>query len=98
MKKDYEYICSDGEILRVTSYGENNSRCIVYVHGFKGFKDWGFVPYIGQFLVVIGFFVLTFNFSYNGIGENATEFTELEKFAKNTFSREQRELSELIDA
>ena len=41
MKKDYEYICSDGEILRITSYGENNARCIVYVHGFKGFKDWG---------------------------------------------------------
>ncbi|MCP4567591.1 MAG: prolyl oligopeptidase family serine peptidase [FCB group bacterium] len=101
MKKDFEYTCSDGELLRVTAYGENrkeNARCIVYVHGFKGFKDWGFVPYIGEFLAAKGFFALTFNFSHNGIGDNLTEFTEDKKFAQNTFSREQRELSELIDA
>ena len=36
-------------------------------------------------------------FSHNGVGENRTEFTELEKFAKNTFSREVRELNELLD-
>ena len=42
--------------------------------------------------------VVTFNFSHNGIGENKLEFTELDKFAKNTHSREVRELTELVKA
>ena len=46
----------------------------------------------------MNFFVITFNFSHNGIGENLTEFTELDKFAENTFSLEISELSELIEA
>ena len=42
------------------------------------------------------FNVITFNFSHNGIGEDLTQFTELEKFAKNTYSRELEDLDILI--
>lgn len=101
MKNDYLFTAGDGEKIPVTTYGDisaKNSKALFYIHGFKGFKDWGFVPYIGQFLSQRNLFVITFNFSHNGIGETMTEFTELEKFAANTFSREIRELSELIDA
>ncbi|MFH1699508.1 MAG: prolyl oligopeptidase family serine peptidase [Candidatus Zixiibacteriota bacterium] len=100
MKKDYKLKMSDGENLSVTTYGEPDSKnnCVIYIHGFKGFKDWGFVPYIGQFLSQKGFLAVTFNFSHNGIGDNMTEFTELDKFANNTFSREIRELNELVAA
>jgi uncharacterized protein len=99
-KQNYELLTYDNEILRITTFGEvkNINRCIIYVHGFKGFKDWGFVPYLSEFLASKGFFVLTFNFSHNGIGSNPLEFTEMDKFAKNTYSREVRELSELISA
>jgi len=61
-------------------------------------KDWGFGPYIGDYFAKKGFFVITFNFSHNGIGEGKTEFTELDKFAENTFSLEVAELNEVIDA
>ena len=101
MIKDYSFIASDGERIGITSYVDNQfflGKAIVFVHGFKGFKDWGFGPYLGRYLANKGFFVVTFNFSFNGIGENKTEFTEFEKFAKNTFSREVRELNELLDA
>ena len=101
MTAGYCLTLSDGERLNITTYGANtrDSRgTIVYVHGFKGFKDWGFVPYLGEYLSKKSFFVITFNFSHNGIGTEMTEFTELDKFAANTFSREVRELSELIDA
>jgi dienelactone hydrolase len=101
MKSDFIFTASDGEDIAVTAYGErpnNETRCIIYAHGFKGFKDWGFVPYIGEYLSEQGFYVLTFNFSHNGIGSNPTEFTEFDKFARNTLSREVRELSEMIDA
>jgi pimeloyl-ACP methyl ester carboxylesterase len=68
------------------------------VHGFKGFKDWGFFPYLGTYFSEKGFFVLTFNFSHNGIGTLNSEFTELDKFAKNTISLEISELNDLIKA
>lgn len=101
MNKDYTFSASDGEKLRITTYLNESlffGKTLVFVHGFKGFKDWGFGPYLGEYLANKGFFVITFNFSHNGVGENKTEFSELEKFAKNTFSREIRELNEIISA
>lgn len=101
MNKDYTFSASDGEKLRITTFLNKSlffGKTLVFVHGFKGFKDWGFGPYLGEYFANKGFFVITFNFSHNGVGENKTEFTELEKFAKNTFSREIRELNEIIAA
>ena len=89
------------EKIRITTYGYENlatASCLIFVHGFKGFKDWGFWPYTGNFFADKGFFVLSFNFSHNGIGEGLTDFAELDKFAKNTFSLELEELNEVIDA
>jgi uncharacterized protein len=65
-------------------------------HGFKGFKDWGFFPVLAEKLAEAGFVTVTFNFSMNGIGEDLENFTELEKFSLNTFSREQEDLAFLI--
>ncbi len=101
MSRDFELPLSDGEKLQVTLYGEEHladAPCVIFVHGFKGFKDWGFVPPIGNELAAAGYAALTFNFSHNGIGDNPLEMTEEEKFGRNTFSREVRELGELIAA
>ena len=73
---------------------------VIFVHGFKGFKDWGGFPYMTDKLAEAGFFVVSFNFSYNGVGEIEDElvhFTRLELFAKNTFSRELDDLGNIID-
>jgi len=99
--KEITFQASDGEIIRTTLFGEENigkGAVILMVHGFKGFKDWGFWPYIGEYFADRGFVAVTFNFSYNGVGESLTEFDQLEKFADNTFSREIRELRELVKA
>ena len=101
MNKDFVLNTKKSEKIRITSYGYENlesAACLIFVHGFKGFKDWGFWPYSGIYFAERGFFVLTLNFSHNGIGENLTEFTELDKFANNTFSLELEELNEIIDA
>jgi len=100
MKKDFTFITSKSNLIRGTIfYNEQpeNLPCVIIIHGFKGFKDWGYVPYFAKELAENGFFVLTFNFSHNGIGENPFEFTELEKFANNTISLEVSELNEIID-
>ena len=60
---------------------------IILAHGYKGFKDWGMFPYAAAQLSQTHH-VLTFNFSHNGIGEYLEQFSELEKFAVNTYSRE----------
>ena len=100
MVKNYTFFASDGEKIRTTFRSENeeSKRLLIFVNGFKGFKDWGFGPYLSEYFSKKRFSVLTFNFSHNGIGDAATEFTELDKFAKNTFSREVRELDEIISS
>jgi pimeloyl-ACP methyl ester carboxylesterase len=70
---------------------------LIICHGFKGFKDWGFFPHAAQTLAS-DLNVITFNFSHNGVGEDLTQFTELEKFAKNTYSRELEDLHTLVTA
>lgn len=101
MKKDFVLITTKSEKIRITTYGydnKNSAPCLIFVHGFKGFKDWGFWPFVGNYFADNGYFVITFNFSHNGVGEKLTEFTELDKFAANTFSLEYEELNEIIDA
>ena len=101
MNKDFVLNTTKNEKIRIASYGYENiesASCLIFVHGFKGFKDWGFWPYSGNYFAGKGFFVLTFNFSHNGIGDNLIEFTEPDKFAKNTFSLELEELNEILDA
>ena len=101
MSSDFLLISKKSNKIRITVYGLDNLKsapCLIFVHGFKGFKDWGFGPYIGDYFAKKGFFVITFNFSHNGIGEGKTEFTELDKFSENTFSLEVAELNEVIDA
>lgn len=92
---------SDGEMLYGDvrrPHGNGSFPAIVVAHGFKGFKDWGFFPYVAESFARRGYYVVNFNFSHNGIEGNGTEFTRLDKFARNTFSREVRELHEVIDA
>jgi dipeptidyl aminopeptidase/acylaminoacyl peptidase len=101
MRKDFLLSSKKSNKIRITVYGSDSLKsapCLIFVHGFKGFKDWGFGPYIGDYFAKKGFFVITFNFSHNGIGEGKTEFTELDNFAENTFSLEVAELNEVIDA
>lgn len=100
-KKDFTITTQRNDLLHVSLFGAedlNKGRLIIFVHGFKGFKDWGFGPYLGEHFAQAGIPALMFNFSHNGTGDSLTEFVELEKFAENTFSLEISELNEIIDA
>ena len=73
---------------------------LVFCHGFKGFKDWGGFPYFMHELSFNNIFSVSFNFSYNGLDNslnNPTEFSRLDLFAQNTFSRELDDLGSVID-
>ena len=74
---------------------------VVVAPGFKGFKDWGFFPWLAEQLAGAGYAAVTFNFSRNGIGCDPDRLTDLDRFAANTLSLEQEELravlSEVLD-
>ncbi|MDP2304353.1 MAG: alpha/beta hydrolase [Ignavibacteria bacterium] len=101
MNKNYVLNTSEGNKLNITTFGnglDEEKSTIIFVHGFKGFKDWGFGPYLASSFSDFGFNVVTFNFSHNGVGDSLTEFVELDKFAANTFSLEISELEQVIEA
>lgn len=72
---------------------------VIFCHGFKGFKDWGPFPTWGRRLAQAGFAAVHLNFSYNGVHPEApTEFTEPDKFAHNTLTRELDDLEAVVNA
>ena len=72
---------------------------VVFCHGFKGFKDWGPFPAWGRALATAGVVAVHFNFSYNGVSPEApTAFTELDRFAQNTYTRELDDVEAVLDA
>ncbi|MCZ6691749.1 MAG: prolyl oligopeptidase family serine peptidase [Planctomycetota bacterium] len=85
-----------GEIRLPTGAGPR--PLLVICHGFKGFKDWGFFPYLGRRLAERGIPNLIFNFSHSGIGADGKDFSRLDLFAKNTWARELSDLKSVMDA
>jgi len=81
-----------------TAHDDPGGRLIVICHGFKGFKDWGFFPYLSDRLAGdTGAAVVSFNFSGSGIGPDLETFSDLEGFGHNTFSREVDDLDTVLD-
>jgi pimeloyl-ACP methyl ester carboxylesterase len=70
---------------------------VLICHGFKGFKNWAFFPTLARRLAQAGLAAIAFNFSMNGIGPDLENFTELDKFARLTFSREQEDIAFLLE-
>jgi uncharacterized protein len=62
--------------------------CVLVLHGFKGFMDWGFYPELARRLVALGLGVVRFNFSGSGVGEELERFGAERAFFENTPSRE----------
>lgn len=70
---------------------------IFFVHGYKGYKDWGTWELMGEKLANAGFYFVKFNFSYNGTTiENPNEFSDLDAFGQNNYSRELEDLETVI--
>lgn len=71
---------------------------ILFVHGFKGFKDWGHFNLIADFFANQGFAYVKLNLSHNGTDiNNPIDFVNLEAFGNNNFSIELDDIGVLID-
>ncbi|MNI06958.1 Alpha/beta hydrolase family protein [compost metagenome] len=99
MSIDFEVQLEGQNVIKATRYPAQNNApegLILIAHGYKGFKDWGMFPYAAEYLSHTHE-VVTFNFSHNGIGEDPLQFTELEKFAVNTYDQELSDLHALVN-
>ena len=57
---------------------------LIFVHGFKGFKDWGPFNLVSEYFADLKYVFLKFNLSHNGTTPEAPlEFADLEAFGEN---------------
>jgi dienelactone hydrolase len=101
LRKNISVMNAESEIIRAELHFRNAIRdapVIIICHGFKGFKNWAFFPFLAESLAQADYVALTFNFSRNGVGSDLHNFTELDKFENNTYSHEINDLNCIIDA
>ncbi len=77
--------------------GNEHAPMVVFVHGFKGFKDWGTHNMVAEYFAAHGLRFLKFNFTHNGTTpENPQDFADLGAFGDNTFTKEFEDLNTVI--
>ena len=88
-----------GEILiSVRGAGRKSPRpAIILLHGFKGFRSWGFFPTLADRLARAGFTVVSYNASGSGVDANG-EFSFPDRFGHNTYSAELADLRGMLGA
>ncbi len=75
----------------------SNQPVVIFVHGFKGFKDWGHFPMIGEELTKSGLAFVSFNFTHDGTTtEKPTDFADLEAFGNNNYNKELFDTEQVI--
>ncbi|MFI4872211.1 MAG: alpha/beta hydrolase [Phycisphaerales bacterium JB061] len=70
----------------------------IIVHGFLGYKDYGFFPTIADTLARHGIAAHRFNLSHSGMTENIETFARPDLFAKNTWNKQVEDIERVIHA
>lgn len=73
-------------------------RPVLFVHGFKGFKNWGPFPDACAELASGNLAVIAFNQSLGGVGESLTGFDRLDLFQRQTLSQDQDDIASILTA
>jgi len=89
----------NGDSIGYSLYKNNttsHNELVIICHGFKGFRNWGFIPYLAEELSKSEFDVATIDFSLNGYDEETKTFDE-DQFSRNTVGSQISDLKELIN-
>jgi dienelactone hydrolase len=70
---------------------------VIVMHGFKGFKDYAFLPPIAERLARAGFTAVNISVSGSGVDEHSN-FAWPDRFARNTYTREMDDIEQVIRA
>lgn len=83
-----------GDITYANAYPD---YLVIFVHGFKGFKDWGAHHLIAEAFAKAGIYFLKFNFSHSGVkADDLSDIKDLQSFSENTPSKELFDLDKII--
>ncbi|MFC4212856.1 alpha/beta hydrolase family protein [Pedobacter lithocola] len=101
IQKAFSLSGADGKLIigDITLDDKNpNAPIILFIHGFKGFKDWGAHNLVARYFANNGFRYVKFNLSHSGVSlDNPIDVTDLESFANNTVSKELFDVNAVID-
>ncbi|MFZ8836207.1 MAG: alpha/beta hydrolase family protein [Flavobacteriales bacterium] len=71
---------------------------VFFIHGYKGFKDWGVFGCMDELLLAAGFAVFKMNFSHNGgTVDEPIDFPDLEAFGNNNYSIELDDVASALE-
>ncbi|RZK71569.1 MAG: alpha/beta hydrolase [Pedobacter sp.] len=86
------------DIIGDITYSKSESKQVaLFVHGFKGFKDWGTHHLVAGYFAQNDVTYVKFNFSHSGVvASNLNDVTDMELFASNTPSKELYDLDIVI--
>ncbi len=99
----FELVAHDGGPLRLDFYAAAGSedrgrgRGVILCHGFRGYKDWGFLSFLATRLAEEGLPVATFNFASSGITDREGTFGEPERFRRGTYAGDLSDLAQVSD-
>ncbi|WP_400191675.1 alpha/beta hydrolase family protein [Hymenobacter sp. B81] len=72
---------------------------VVFVHGFKGFKDWGHFNVLADWFAQRGYVFVKLDLSHNGVVPGGSgDLEDLDAFGRNNFSLELDDIGCLLDA
>ena len=91
--EEFSIPSSEGLPIRGTATVPRDAcSLVVVVHGFKGFRQWGFFPWVCERLAQSKIASVRFDMSRNGIGSNAELFDRLDLFEHDTYSQQIEDL------
>lgn len=71
----------------------------VIAHGFKGYKDYGFLPVLAlELMAQCRMAAHRFNFSHSGIGDDPSTFQRPDLFQRDTWNKQVYDLGVVLDA
>ncbi len=71
---------------------------LLIAHGFKGYKDYGFLPMLAARAADEGFVAHRFNFSHSGMTNEIDTFARPELFERDTWGRQTDDLNAVAEA
>ncbi len=103
IKKETGQILSTEDIpikydIYLPSHAMSALPVVLFVHGFKGFKDWGTFPDAFFEIARSGCAVIAINLSLNGIQEAEDTYDRLDLFERETFSQDLEDIRSVIVA
>ena len=70
---------------------------VLLLHGFKGFKRWGFFPWLAEELNHAGAATCRFDFSRSGVSHDGEIFDRLDLFRDDTYSAQLSDFKTVVD-